>query len=277
MADYATIRVNNRDISIWQTGTGQQPLLLLHTLRTQIEYAQRIVPFLADGFRIIVPDLPGHGRSSKELSSPYDAALFVDTTAALVDELDLNQLIVLGESIGGAIALCLGARRPDRLARVFAVNPHDSTGSFIGGTVGKMVSFGGRFSALPFKLESAALLRYIFAAGFADRDNLSKDFVEKLMVVPNRDRQFPAAMQSIMKHAPSWSSLADQVYPQLPDSLPAHVLYGDRDWSPAWAPEQNRRRLPSHVQFHTLANTGHFSFLDNPTAAADIVKAAVDT
>ena len=49
-------------------------MLLLHTIRTQIEYTERIVPLLADDFQIVVPDLPGHGRSSKSLARPYDAA-----------------------------------------------------------------------------------------------------------------------------------------------------------------------------------------------------------
>jgi len=56
-------------------------MLLLHTLRTQIEYTERIVPLLADHYRVIVPGLPGYGRSSKELTQPYNATLFVETIA----------------------------------------------------------------------------------------------------------------------------------------------------------------------------------------------------
>ena len=268
-------QANGFDICYWKTGAGKKPLLILHTLRTQIEFTERIAPLLADHFLIIVPDLPGHGRSSKALSRPYEATLFVETIATFIKEEDLSEVTVLGESIGGTIALALAAEIPERLSQVFAANPHDSTGAFIGGMVGKMISFFGRFSSLPFRLEFPALLGFILLAGFANRKNLSKDFVKKLSTVPNQDAGFPAVMQSMMKHARSWSEFADKKYPLIPNSLPVHVIYGDRDWSPKWAPEQNKRRLPEHVQFTTLPNTGHFSFLDNPKSLADIVKAAV--
>jgi len=275
MVEYFNIRVNDRDICYWKIGNGERPMLILHTLRTQIEYTERIVPLLADHFRIIAPDLPGHGRSSKELSQPYDATLFVETIAALIENLDLTEITLLGESIGGTIALCLAADMPKRLSHVFAFNPHDSTGSFIGGAMGNFVSFFGRFTSLPFKLEFPALLRFICQAGFANKKNLPKAFVEKLITVPNEDRRFPSVMKSMMKEAHSWSRIADEKYPKISSSILTQVIYGDKDWSPSSAPEQNKRRLPKHVRFTTLANTGHFSFLDNPSGSANIINATV--
>jgi pimeloyl-ACP methyl ester carboxylesterase len=274
MNAYSKIRVNDRDICYWETGRGERTLLLLHTLRTQIEYTERIVPLLADHYRIIVPDLPGYGRSSKELTQPYNATLFVETIAALVEKLDLKEITLAGESIGGTIALTLAARMPQRVSRVIAFNPHDSMGSLIGGPIGSVVSYVGQFTEQPFKLEFPALFRLIMQAGFANNKNLSDEFLEKLLTVPSQDERFPFVMKSLMKEAASWPQIADKEYPNIPNSIPTQVIYGDKDWSPSYAAEQNQRRLPKHVRFVTLKNTGHFSFLDNPSGSASIINAS---
>jgi pimeloyl-ACP methyl ester carboxylesterase len=274
MNTYSKIRVNDRDISYWETGRGNRTMLLLHTLRTQIEYTERIVPLLADQYRIIVPDLPGFGRSSKELNQPYSATLFVETVGALIKKLDLNEITVVGESIGGTIALCLAAQMPDRITQVFAFNPHDSMGSLIGGPIGSVVSYVGKFTEEPFKRDIPPLFKFIFQAGFANKKNLSNEFVDKLITVPSQDEKFPLVMKSMMKEASSWSHIADKEYPNIPHSIPTHVIYGDKDWSPSYAQEQNQRRLPQHVTFSTLKKTGHFSFLDNPTASANLINSS---
>lgn len=274
MNTYSKIQVNDRDITYWETGRGEKTLLLLHTLRTQIEYTERIVPLLANQYRMIVPDLPGFGRSSKELNQPYNASLFLETIGALIKKLDLKDITIAGESIGGTIALCFAAQMPDRIAKVFAFNPHDTMGSLIGGPVGSVVSYVGKYTEEPFKRDIPPLFKFILKAGFANKKNLSNDFVEKLITVPSQDNRFPLVMKSLMQEAPSWTQLADNIYPKIPSSIPTQVIYGEKDWSPKYAHKQNERRLPKHVRFQTLKNTGHFSFLDNPSATAKIIQAA---
>lgn len=277
MNNYSNIRVNDRDISYWETGRGARTMVLLHTLRTQIEYTERIVPLLADQFRIIVPDLPGYGRSSKDITKPYNATLFVETIAALIKKLDLNNVTLVGESIGGTIALSLAAQMPERVSHVFAFNPHDSNGSLIGGPIGSVVSYVGKFTEEPFKPRMPGLFRYILKAGFANKSNLSDDFVKQLLTVPTKDERFPFVMKSLMQEASSWPQIADKEYPRIPSSIPTQVIYGDKDWSPSYAFEQNRKRLPKHARFATLKNTGHFSFLDNPSASAKIINSSFNS
>ncbi len=183
----------------------------------------------------------------------------------------------MGESIGGTIALCLAARMPERISSVIAFNPHDSMGSLIGGSIGSVVSYVGRFTEEPFRLNFPPLFRLIMQAGFADNKKLSDDFVKKLLTVPTQDGSFPLVMKSMMKEALTWSQIADKEYPKIPSSVPTQVIYGDKDWSPSYAPKQNQRRLPKHVRFGTLKNTGHFSFLDNPSGSASIINAACGT
>ena len=271
MSTYSKIGVNGREITYWETGRGKKTMLLLHTLRTQIEYTERIVPLLADEYRIIAPDLPGFGRSSKELDQPYNAVLFVQTISELIKKLDLKDITLVGESIGGTIALCLAAEMPNRIAKVFAFNPHDTMGSLIGGPVGSVVSFIGKYTEEPFKKDIPPLFKFILKAGFANKKNLPNEFVEKLMTVPTQDKKFALVMKSLMKEAASWSEIADNEYPKIQNSIPTQIIYGDKDWSPKYALKLNQKRVPKHVRFQTLKNTGHFSFLDNPSASAKII------
>ena len=102
-------------------------LVLLHTLRTQLDMFQKVVPLLARQFRVYALDLPGHGFSDIP-EATYSADFFVTTVAAALDALGVRDAVVAGESIGGSIALQLAARHHPRVARVVAVNPYDYAG-----------------------------------------------------------------------------------------------------------------------------------------------------
>ncbi len=108
--------------------TGEGPaLVLLHTLRTQLDMFQKVIPALATRFRVYALDYPGHGYSDIPRAT-YAAGFFVNTVAAALDRLDVKDAVVVGESIGGSIALLLAARRNPRVRRVVAINPYDYDG-----------------------------------------------------------------------------------------------------------------------------------------------------
>lgn len=70
-----TARVGDGDIRFWRVGTGE-PLVLLHPLRAQLEYFLPLLKELdSSRFEVIVPDLPGHGRSSALLGNAVFTAM----------------------------------------------------------------------------------------------------------------------------------------------------------------------------------------------------------
>ena len=86
-------------------------------------YARNIDAFASAGYRVLVPDMPGYGRSSKELdhSDPFgDLAMFV---RGLLDALEVDKAHLVGNSYGGAAALRLALDRPDRVARLVLMGP----------------------------------------------------------------------------------------------------------------------------------------------------------
>ena len=276
MNDLQRVTANGIELCFRTGGNGGQTLLLLHTLRTQMEYHDRVMELIGDRFEVYMVDLPGHGRSQKDPARTHDAGFFIDTVTAFVDAVGLTDAIVMGESIGGTIALTLAARIPSKLSSVFAYNPYDSNVPFIGGWRGAMVSFFGKYATVVTKAESPTVLAGVLGGGLANPKNLPASFVQSLLDVPHADPQFATVMKNVLRQAPSWSEAADRFYPQVSSDVETHVIYGDRDWAPAAARDKTRKRLQnSNATFHELADTGHFSFLDNPDGAVAVMRNVV--
>ena len=67
---------------------------------------------LADDFTVTALDLPGFGDSDKPIGAPYDARFFADAVVALLDALEIERAHLVGNSLGGRVALEVGARAP---------------------------------------------------------------------------------------------------------------------------------------------------------------------
>ena len=105
--------------------SGRGPILvLLHTLRTQLDLFEKVVPELSKHFTVYALDYPGHGYSDIP-KSRYDAAFFTEAVEAFLERLDLSDVTLAGVSIGGAIPLIIAAKQNPRVARVVAINPYD--------------------------------------------------------------------------------------------------------------------------------------------------------
>ena len=81
------------------------------------------VAALADTHRVIAIDLPGFGDSVKPIRAAYDAPWFARTVIATLDALDLDRVHLIGNSMGGRVALETALRHPDRVERVVGLAP----------------------------------------------------------------------------------------------------------------------------------------------------------
>ena len=117
--------VGGRKIFVAETGDGP-PVLLLHGggpgASGVSNYARNIAE-LAKEFRVIVPDLPGYGRSTKgiDLTDPFGA--LATGIRGLLDRLGLDRAHLVGNSYGGACALRLALDTPDRVDRMVLMGP----------------------------------------------------------------------------------------------------------------------------------------------------------
>lgn len=72
-----------------KTGSGP-PLLLIHTIRTQLEYFRSLAPLLAGSHTVYAIDLPGHGHSPIDPGASFDEPYFRRAVIRVIEELDLS-------------------------------------------------------------------------------------------------------------------------------------------------------------------------------------------
>lgn len=109
-------------ISSLQAGTGE-PLVALHGLGgTKASFLPTLAA-LAPDRRVIAIDLPGFGDSVKPLGAPYHAPWFAQSVCDLLDALGIERADLVGNSMGGRVAIELGLRAPERTARIALLCP----------------------------------------------------------------------------------------------------------------------------------------------------------
>lgn len=120
-----TVRVGNKYIHVSEAGKGPA-LLMLHGGGPGASGApnyERNIGALAAHFRVIVPDMPGYGRSTKGLSRTDPFGELADTMHGLLDALQVRRAHVVGNSLGGACALRMALDHPARMGRLVLMGP----------------------------------------------------------------------------------------------------------------------------------------------------------
>jgi pimeloyl-ACP methyl ester carboxylesterase len=101
-------------ISISEAGAGH-PVVMLHGLGATKVSLLATVAALAGSFRAIAIDLPGFGDSVKPICAGYDPRYFAKAVLALLDALELEHAHLIGNSLGGRVAIEVGLRSPERV------------------------------------------------------------------------------------------------------------------------------------------------------------------
>jgi pimeloyl-ACP methyl ester carboxylesterase len=177
-------------------GAGQ-PVVLVHTLRTQLEYFRALINAIdRTRYDVIALDLPGHG----EWTAPrvdYTADYFSDAVEALLEHCALHDVVLVGGSIGGSIALILAARGNPRLERVVALNPYDygrwggiRRSSPLNNVIFTTMLWPGAGALKPY-VATRRMLSPVMAGGLHDRKNLPPELVDAMH--PLRPTAWPPA------------------------------------------------------------------------------------
>jgi alpha/beta hydrolase family protein len=109
------VDVGGNTLRYIKTGNGPA-LVLLHTLRTQLDLFEKVVPELSRHFTVYALDYPGHGFSDIP-HARYHAAYFTNAVESFLERLDLRDVTLAGVSIGGAIGLIVAAKHNPRVVR----------------------------------------------------------------------------------------------------------------------------------------------------------------
>lgn len=120
-----TLSVGGRDIFVAEAGEGP-PVVLLHgggPGASGVANYVRNIDALAERFRVIVPDLPGYGRSAKGVDQSDPFGCLAAGIRGVLDRLGIERASLVGNSYGGACALRLALDTPDRVDRMVLMGP----------------------------------------------------------------------------------------------------------------------------------------------------------
>jgi pimeloyl-ACP methyl ester carboxylesterase len=119
---FHSVQTRRERISVLEAGQGD-PILCLHGLGGTKASFLSTVNALADSHRVIAADLPGFGDSDKPLGAAYDAPYFSRAVARLLDAMEIERAHLVGNSMGGRIAIEVGLREPQRVDRIVLLSP----------------------------------------------------------------------------------------------------------------------------------------------------------
>lgn len=250
------------------------PLVLLHTIRTQLEYFRELLPLLAETYTVYAVDLPGHGHSPIDPAAPFDEPFMRRGVVGFLETLDLRGVTLVGESIGAVLALTAASEVPDRVRAVYALNTYDYETRFGDGVRRgnwfANVIIGGLqvpvFGPIGGALENRFVLGTIMGGGFADPRKLPADLLSEFDTVARR-RHYKRVARKVLQQWRSWPKARER-YSAV--KAPVTLIYGDKDWSRVAERERTKATLKNARMF-TLENTGHFSSVENPRGVAEII------
>ncbi|MDT0543493.1 alpha/beta fold hydrolase [Streptomyces lonegramiae] len=254
--------IAGKKIFVAQTGDGP-PVLLLHgggPGASGVSNYSRNIAELAQKYRVIVPDLPGYGRSTKGVDGTDPFGYLADNVRRLLDRLGLDKAHFVGNSYGGACALRLALDTPDRVGRMVLMGPGGV------GTTRLFVPTPGLSSLLnyctgegPSRLKLEKFIRdyLVFnAAQVPDEiiDARYRDSIDPEVIAnpPLRRPSGPKALRTLWK----MDFTRDARLARL--SVPTLVLWGaaDRGNRPSGG-RMLAGRMPN-CDLYMVANTGHW-------------------
>lgn len=258
-----------------KSGSGP-PLVLLHTIRTQLEHFRDLAPLLARSFTVYAVDLPGHGHSPIDRSATYDEPYMRQGVVGFLEALNLRNVTIVGESIGAVLALTAAAEVPDRIRAVYALNTYDyetryGDGIRRGNWFANIIVGSLQipiFGAIGAALADRRILGKIMGGGYADPRKLPADLLDEFHKTGGRPH-YHYVERKVSSGWRSWSKARER-YAAV--KAPVTLIYGDKDWSRV--PERERTKaLLKNARMVTLPNTGHFSAVENPKGAANVILA----
>lgn len=243
---------------------GGDPVLLLHGWGASAYNFRWLLPLLAgEGFHAIAPDLRGHGWSAKPLApDAYRADAMVEWVRALLDALGVGRALVVGQSLGGAIALDSARALPDRVRAAVLLAP---IGFAPIGRVTLARAFG--VARWPAPRTPRWLVSWILDRIYGDRRRWSERDVDEYWL-PLRARETRAAMLQLVAEF--------DFTPRVPGPVPRLVIrFGERDRLIPWAAAANRARDWPGADVSVIPGAAHVPAEEAPEeVAAAIARAA---
>jgi pimeloyl-ACP methyl ester carboxylesterase/putative sterol carrier protein len=265
-------------MSVLTTGDGPDVLLLHGLGAAKTSFFDTIGPLVAAGYRVHAVDLPGFGSSAKPATAPYTADWMARCVLGLLDGLGVRQAHLVGNSMGGRVALEAALLAPDRVQSVVGLAP---AVAFVRRGWHPVVQLlRPELGLLPHSLRRSLVAGRLWSM-FADPDALDPavadvavDEFQRTYASPGARLAFLRAARQIYLDRPFGDG---GFYPRLAELRPpALFVWGTHDpLIPAAFERHVARWLPGAGQV-VLERCGHVPQIERSEAVAGLLLAHLD-
>ena len=254
--------------TLTQTDQNHPPLVLIHGLGSAATAFKSIIPALAQSFRVITVDLPGHGNSTYNKGQAMDPKSLGGAVFESVEsEYGIDKFHVAGNSLGGWIALEMAADQPQRIDSLTGIAP---AGLWLKPAAEReMKEARSYYVARLFRPFiriglNSKLLRWI---GFATVSPVWRDLSYETCY------EAAHAMLNCPGYFPAWDGMLSRRFDaQVSPTVAVTILFGDTDNTLPFPISQERSLAPAHSSWMVIDNCGHAPMWDYPQLIAKIIK-----
>lgn len=254
------IAVHGTTVAWSELGSGM-PLVLLHGMADSHRTWRRLAPRLTSQFRVLMPDLPGHGYSGRP-DAPYTLDWYANVVAAWMQAIGVQRAVVTGHSYGGGIAQWMLLHHHERIARLGLI----ASGG-LGPEVAWMLRLAairpiGRLMAAPLMGLGTHVMCRLLGGVKAGWDTQEAALLAWMNMAPGSGRALARTIAGCInlsgQYEQTWTRF-DQIQPVPPIAL----FWGDRD--PVLPIAHGRIALQrfNNVSLSIYPNCGHFPHLED--------------
>lgn len=276
----STIATRTGDVSYVDVGEGA-PALFVHGVGTNALLWRNVVGALERDRRSIALDLPLHGGSPARADQDFSLRALADGLLAFCDALGLDEVDLVANDTGGAVAQIFAARHPDRLRTFTLTNceTHDNVPPEAFKPTVDLARAGALAPGAPALLADLAVARdVVFAMGYENAEFLAPDvvgrFLEPVLGTPERARNFerflcaldpadllavePALRELTVPTLVVWGT-GDVFFEKrwaywLRDTIPGASEVVEIDGARLFFPDERAADLVPHLRRHWLAS-----------------------
>ena len=256
-----------------EAGEGQ-PVVLLHGLGATNSSMLTTFLELSRDHRVIAPDLPGFGDSAKPIRS-YDPSFYADWLLAFLDRVGIEQAHLIGNSMGGRVAVEVALAAPERVGKIALLAP--SSAFIRRRQYEQIVRFlRPEMALVPLRMPRRTVVGSIKRLFFRPErlpdvwyESAADEFIRVFGSPRGRIAFFSAARQIYLEQPYGTSGFWDRL-PEL--SRPALFVWGERDWLvPAKFARHVERCLPD-ARSIVLEDCGHAPQYELPEETHRLVR-----
>jgi pimeloyl-ACP methyl ester carboxylesterase len=261
--------VENRDILHYEIHGEGRPLLCIHGLGSSLYTWRELVtpgsPLLAGGCKVITPDLKGFGQSPKPMDTRYSTVDHTDLVHDFIQGQALTDLTLIGNSLGGAIALLLAIRLteqdPTRLRALVLIDPGAYPDLLPGFVTFMKVPL---LSTLAISLIPASLMaRFLLRQCYYDRDKITTEQVAAYAAPIASLGGRHAILQTGRQIVPA--NYGDLAAKFKDIKVPTLIIWGAQDRVIPLEAGLRLRRTIVHAELLELDRCGHLPQEERPT------------